>query len=546
MPNAQFGSPSVPSVGLKLNELDRPSNDDFSPVMEKYHVRLCVQPVLRRLGLSWKNDVHEVYPVVGTSTWAWMKAMPFHHHGIVVTSTSDPKLVCEAVELCLTRWPIFRTVAVEYNRNLRLLVALRAQKSYFDRVISTHPEVESVEALRKLNIQVAPHSSGELFEGLCFYAVIARIRDTGTMGVLFAADHAVYDGRAVTSWMTDLGRIIRREPLVDRAPYKMFADAYYLYQNSELAEEAQSFHRRNFQQNGISYDALWPPGKDLVWVNLSGEKSHSHDVAQQVDQPASKGASIVANVAGDFTRVKSCPTMKEAYTKRGMHASMIVKMALCLFNSLQTGKEHAVFTMLASGRVWPFIPPDIAAHLPDPNNIAGPTMTSQINVTRVAGEETINQLFARVQQEHNLWNQYQHVPQRMLRQLNEESDGLRNQARRQVFDWLAGWDKALHVGGATAGKSEHKVLASSHENLAPPGVVWTGRLNGDDALAVRLSWNRKLFSEEQARGYVDLVHDLVEWICEPGNGERRVEELREAFQQKGGLDSGKVKTVAKL
>ena len=544
MSNAQSRSQSIPSVAFKLNEVDRGSNDGLVPGLNNYQVRLCVQPVLRRLRLSWKNDVQEVYPLVGTSIWAVMKEMPFRHKGIFMTSASDPNLVCEAVKLCLTRWPIFRTVAVEYSSNLRLFVALRAQKTYFDRAISIHPEVDSVEAFRALNIQLAPHPRGEIYEGLSFNAVIARIKDTGTVGVLFIADHASYDGSTLTAWATDLGRIIRREPAVDRAPYKMFADAYYTYQDSEPAREARDFHRRIFQQGDIPSDALWPPGKDLVPVNLPEKKSYQDEVEQQINQPPSKGANNVAKVAGRITQIKKCPILGEAYTKRGMHASIIVKMAVCLFNCLQTGKEHAIFRMVTSGRVWPFIHPEIAAYLPDPNNIAGPTVVSQVDVTRVAGEQTINQLYARVKEEQKLFNQYPHVPQRMLEQLNEGSGGIWHQARRQTFDWVAGYEKRIRVDGAT-GQPELEMIEAHGETTPPPGVLWFCRLTGDDSLMVRLIWNPMLFSKKQAHAYANLVHELVEWICEPGNGEKRVEELRLAFEQKV-RESKREKMVPKL
>ncbi|KAL8784045.1 MAG: hypothetical protein Q9195_009195 [Heterodermia aff. obscurata] len=523
MPNVQSVPQSTSSVDFKLNELDRLSNGVFSPRMGTYQVRQCVQPVLHQLGFSWKNDVHEVYPVVGTAVWGLMKEAPFRHKGLIMTSASDANLVCEAVKLCLTRWPIFRTVAVEYSSSLRLLVALRAQKNYFDRVISIHPEVESVEALRGLNIRLNPHPKGEIYEGLPFNAVIARIKDTGTVGVLFMADHGTYDGRTLTSWATDLGRIIREEPAIDRAPYKMFANAYYTYQDSELAKEAQDFHRKTFQQGDNLSDALWPPGNDLVPLNPPEKATHK--------QPPSKGPRNFAKITNPIIHTKRHPTLKEAYTHRGLHASLIVKTAIILFNSLQTGAQHAIFNTVSSGRLWPFIPADLAAHLPNPHTIAGPTITTLCNVTRIADDETITQLLARVNTEQALQNRYQHLPQRMLAQLNDESAGLRHQARRQTFDWVAGFEKEVRVDGAS-GRPELEVILPAEKNVVPMGVVWFCRLSGEDGLMVRMGWNPGLFGEREARAYVGLVHELVEWICEVGNGEKRVGELRGVFEER--------------
>ena len=73
-----------------------------------------------------------------------------------------------------------------------MLVALRAQKTYSDRCHShSCGSVESVEALRVLNIHMDPHPEWGIYEDWSFKAVIANIKDAGTVGVLFMGDHAV-------------------------------------------------------------------------------------------------------------------------------------------------------------------------------------------------------------------------------------------------------------------------------------------------------------------------------------------------------------------
>ena len=73
-----------------------------------------------------------------------------------------------------------------------MLVALRAQKTYPDRVIPIRSEVWSRwRALRVLNIHMDPHPEWEIYEDWSFEAVIANFKDAGTVGVLFMGDHAV-------------------------------------------------------------------------------------------------------------------------------------------------------------------------------------------------------------------------------------------------------------------------------------------------------------------------------------------------------------------
>ena len=44
----------------------------------------------------------------------------------MITRACDRNQVCRAVELSLGRWPVFRSIMVEYSEDLRLPVALRA------------------------------------------------------------------------------------------------------------------------------------------------------------------------------------------------------------------------------------------------------------------------------------------------------------------------------------------------------------------------------------------------------------------------------------
>lgn len=361
---------------LDSHDLCQPEDDDFVRGGGKDSIRQSAEPILYRLGMTWEADVQKVYPIVGTLTWVWMKEVPFSHKGTIVTPTSDFHLVRDAVELSLTRWPILRTVGVEHSDTVRLLLALRAQRSYFDRVISVEPEVESAMALSELPIQTSQRLPGKLFDRLSFHAAIARVKSTGTIGIVFSANHAVYDAISIQSWATDLNGMIRSEPTVTRAPYKMFTDAYYLYQNAKPAEHARDYHRSLFKHNNISPNTLWPPDQDLVPLAAPMPKD-----------------SDGMDVAGTVERAKSCPSMKEALIKRGTHAAIIVNMAICLFNNLKTGQPYSIFSMLMAGRSWPFMNSDITAHLPDPNKIAGPTSTSLVNVTRFKSQETIAQLF---------------------------------------------------------------------------------------------------------------------------------------------------------
>ena len=508
-------------------------DDDLPFEEERGYTRKCTQPVLQKLGLSWEANLQEVYPIAGTSIWSFMKEVAFHHKYTMVTSVSDCNQIRHAVELSLDRWPVFRSIVAEYSEDLRLLVALRADRAYFDRAVSSQSEVESVKALRELPIQRSTHVGGELPDGLSCHIVIARVKSTGTVGLLFCGHHAVYDNDTLQYWSKDLERIINGDLTGVLTPYKMFANMYYLYQDSKPARQARDYHKRHLQ-HGISLDALWPPGKDLLsWYGSTARQSSSpasSGLKRSLNDPGKVNPSM--NVAGLAERVRHCPNMAMAYSARGVRTSIAVKMAVCLFNYRKTGHVHAVLTMLLAGRIWPFMDPDIAACLPDINTIAGPTLVYMANVTRIDPNEQVRQLYARMTVEQQDFNRHQHVPQNMIPQLNQESQGTRMQAVRQIFNWQS---RGIPDGGddGTSSEREHglrEVRIPAHENAAPIGVSWNCRLVGHDSLNVRLRYNLRMFSEEQAMGFVDTVLGIVEWVCDAGHWESRIGDFSKAFE----------------
>ena len=491
---------------------------------ERGRTRRLTELVLQKLGLSWETNVQEVYPIAGTSTWGLMKEVAFHHKWTMLTSSSDCNQVRRAVELSLGRWPVFRSIMVEYSEDLRLLVALRTDRAYFDRSISSEPAVESVRALSAVPIQKPTHVSGQLADGLCFHVVIAKVKSMKTVGLLVCADHALYDWVSVHSWAKELNQIINGEILGDLTPYKMFTNAYHLYQDSQPARRAQEYHRQHFQRDSISSNALWPPGDDLLsWYTAAAGGAASTSFKRSLDDPGFETVNSMANVAGMVERIRYCPNMATAYSTRGISASMAVNMAVCLFNYRKTGHVHAILTMFLAGRTWPFMSPDLAAYLPNPTTIAGPTVVTMVNVTRIDPEEQVGQLFARMKEEQQDFNRHPHVPQYMLPQLNQESRGMRMQAMRQIFNWLP-------RRTPDDGTSSEEEYGLNHENSAPLGVVWICKLLGHDSLNVRLTYNSGLFSEKQATEFVDQVFEIVEWICDPGNWDSRIDLFVEAFK----------------
>lgn len=161
---------------------------------------------------------------------------------------------------------------------------------------------------------------------------------------------------------------------------------------------------------------------------------------------------------------------------------MVAKMAISLFNSWMTDQPHTILFMLMAGRVWPFMSSSIAKHLPSSYDIAGPTLTAGADVIRIDRREEVGQLYARMDGQQKQSIRYQHVPQSMLLQLNQDSHGMMTEETRQVFNWIpsrndkeANVSSGLHVDGVPG-----------QDNIPLAGVAWMCRLVNSETLSIRL------------------------------------------------------------
>ena len=518
---AKLNNKSGPYLSADMS--NPPKHVDMIYEEERGQTKSCAEPTLQKLGLNWDADVQEVYPIVGTSVWSWMKEVPFGHKWTLATLSSSYDEVRHAVEISLCQWPVLRSVVVGYSEKVRLLVALRAHEPYFDLAITSLPQVESRDALGDIDTP-ATQANGSLPEGLLFHVGIAKIEKTGTFSLLIAANHAAYDNISIHSWAEDLQRIMTGDTMVVRTPFKSFVDAYYAYQDSLPAKQARDYHRQQFEQTRIAPKALWPAGDGLIAKALAAlSTSTSTSPEKPVVPNSDPSLGDRWHGAGILEQTLHCPNMTKTRFSQDLSPAIIAKMAISLFNSCMTGQPHAILTMLMAGRQWPFMSSSIADHLPSPYDIAGPTLASVVDVIRVDPEaqEEVGQLYTRMEAEQKQFSRYQHIPRSMLPQLNDDSHGMRMEAMRQVFNWIPG----RHGKEVNASSGLHAVGIPGHDNIPPAGVVWICKLLDSETLSVRLRWNSRLFSEEEAAKYVERVLQIVEWISEPENWQEKIEKL---------------------
>lgn len=474
-----------------------PEQGDLNYEEESGRTRLYAKPKLLKLGLNWDADVQEGFPVVGTSVWHWMKDIPFRHKWTINTLLSSYDEVRQAIEASLSQWPVLRSVAVEYSEKVRLLGALRAHKPDFDLAISSLGQVKSRKALG---------DSGSFPEGLLFHVRTAKIAEIGTFGLLFVTHHAVYDEISIYLWAEDLQQIMTGNATAARTPFRLFVDAYYVYQDSIPAKQARDYLKRQFEPNGNDLKALWPARDGLVARFLVALSTAPQKPVAPNDDPGLGYCLLSVNGAGVLEQTFQCPNLLKPRCSQDLSLMIVTKMAISLFNSWMTDQPHAILFMLMAGRMWPFMSSSIAEHLPSSYDIAGPTLTAGVDVIRIDRQEEVGQLYTRMEEQQTQSSRYQHLPQSMLPKLNQDSHGMGTEAMRQVFNWIP----SRNGKEANASSGIHVVGVPGQDNIPPAGVAWMCRLVNSETLSIRLRWNSRHLSEEEGVKVVERVVRIVE------------------------------------
>ena len=109
----------------------------------------------------------------------------------------------------------------------------------------------------------------------------------------------------------------------------------------------------------------------------------------------------------------------------------------------------------------------------------------------------------------------------MLSTLDVDSQRLRLQARRQIFNWIPG----RHGQEEGASRLLQPVGVQGGHNDPPAGVVWTCGTVDSETLSLRIRWNLEIFTEEEVAGYLDRVCSIFEWISDPDDWGKGIEEM---------------------
>ena len=470
--------------------------------------------------MTWEADVEDVYPIIGTPIFMFMKEFPNPHKLVFTTLLVDPDELIAALKTALKSWSILRSIAVEYDQATRLVVVLRATQRYFDRAITIHTDVEDDQALVGISVS-GDHAASELPRGLMFRIVVARVKSTKTVGMIIVVNHAIMDAVVLNTLRKDVEALITGVGVPKMIPYKAFAEAYYLHQTSLAAKMATDYHVERLRGIGTMHRALWPPTDLFQSVRIRPGVPNETGKIEAIEGGGYSNAQVV--------RYRRCPNLV-AISKR---PSTIVNAAIAIFNTSITSSKHAIFGTLLAGREWPFINESLARLLPNPMSIAGPTLTGAVIVVRVDDTEPISTLLGRLEAEQRLLRRHQHVPPDFPAHLDDADREMWILAQqRQYFNYHPNHTGLENSASADAplrliSETEYKVDRSHNV------FVWECGLRDSETLRIRAMFNPDMFSAGQVIRFTESVFDIVDFLSDPDNWGKEVRELRAILSKRG-------------
>ena len=202
---------------------------------------------------------------------------------------------------------------------------------------------------------------------------------------------------------------------------------------------------------------------------------------------------------------RKSPSQTQERISPTISASVLVRTAIALFNTLQTGQSHAIFAMLLAGRAWLFLSLKIANALPNPLSVAGPTLSSVTSVLNIDPEETIDGLLRRVAQQQKQLNKYQHFPKSMQVQLNEGDREVWMEARGQFCNWAP----ARLEGEGEQESGLELVRRDGYEGYISKAFFWDCGMSDEEKVRVHAEWDRTVFGEEEVEGFLVVVMRII-------------------------------------
>ena len=489
--------------------------------------RLEVVQTLKPFGFGW-NDVEDVLPASDINSFMLRALRPQswnHRFGFVVSQSSASQVRC-ALESCLRRHPMFRSMAIDRKdgASSKLYVVIRSSPRWFAAMLDDKGYVDTEDEFMDYQLNDSELDFASM-PGPLFKVAIIHIRSTKTIGLIFRAHHSVYDASSMLLWLEDLDLTLRKNESLEleHVNFKTFAEMNFRYRESTDCQEACEHHALRLRGMLDNEACLWPPqmapgwfkGDDYGWIHPDGSAGDP----QQRQALDGKDASGLIGVASSI----QLPGLDQLAAIHGIPTHIVMKAACVLFNVSRTGQDQAIFVQNEAARSWPIQSGMSDKYLPNPMNIAGPTYEIVIFRTHVDPSETAQFFLKRVQAEQRETVHGIHAPFRQIQKALMDrcpqgaSDGrvFDKVLQRQEFNFIPNLDYQPRKGRT----SLRRVQQLSRSDI---GFSWTCRQTAASSVHLGATYDDAQLRAEDAQAAVEDLLVKAAWIADLENWEKPV------------------------
>ncbi|KAL8957653.1 MAG: hypothetical protein Q9183_005999, partial [Haloplaca sp. 2 TL-2023] len=335
-------------------------------------VRQAAEEKLQILGLSWEQDVEEIFPMYDFLQ-AWRDNISIFFRIAFMTAKSTTDQLRTALETVLPVHGMLRTVLVRTPSTGQSWMMIRSSTRSFDLMIKDGGTLQTEEDLLTLDLSYRDATGSMDSKPLpMFYITVCFIESTQSAGLVVYGDHASYDAHSVLSlFAEDLSNVLSDPgtPLPSRPKYSLFANSYF---NGRTSIPAQlSVAKMAAGVKGISSrdQGLWPK-ESFNSVNGPPDRHADHLLLK---------GTITPGLAGITKHIKLDMSTNKYLHEHKIPHIIALKAAIALYNTQQTGHPYAFFSNLQMTRSYPFVDKGVAAYLPDIMDMPGPTIQAPID-----------------------------------------------------------------------------------------------------------------------------------------------------------------------
>ncbi|KAK4556129.1 hypothetical protein LTR86_006826 [Recurvomyces mirabilis] len=501
--------------------------------------KLAVTETLNSVGLRWE-DVEDVMPLPdwdaifchNSRPTSWNLRFSFY------TKFSSRQLEAAVME-SLKYHPTLRSMGVEDDEGLMLLVSVRNTEEWLRVACTTGWEVETKEDLNTLLLD-HPELDCATVPGPLARIHFAKIRSDGSSGLIFVASHATNDMSMTKLWLEDISALLTGESTpVPHAPFKDYANAFYQHRHGTEAENGITYWTNKMAGvSSVPESSLWPAqrapeffkGVDAGWSRWNGAKSRRGErrVAAAEKRRAQKGVRRMVKVQ-DMAKLKS---------EHNVPVFMLVKAAIAVLNIAQTGGKEAVFGTINAARTWPFSS-DYSAlerenYSGNPLDVSGCTTEYVFDRIPVSQAKSVVAFMQQVTKDEEQNSAYAHTPffritdrlrdplsaddSRTWAERERDAEAILPLIRRQSFNWLP---TAPNTTPNPNGMTQLEMLTRMDN-----GLTITGFLAGDKkSVCLSFSWDAEHMSYNEAQKAMDRFAGFVEVMGKAENWDASVGEL---------------------